>query len=310
MIYCCGEALIDMLPRALPGGEAVLLPVAGGAVFNTAIALGRLGELAGFFYGLSTDLMGDVLVRALTASSVDFSKCVRSPRPTTLAFVKLDGGHARYFFYDEGSAGRMVTVADLPEFPDAQALHFGAISLIGEPVGTALEALAMREKDRCVISLDPNVRPSFVKDEPTYRARLERMLAVADIIKVSDDDLAWLSPGVGFEAKAAEWLAAGASLMVLTRGEKGALAITRAGRLEVPAVPANVVDTVGAGDTFNAGLLAGLRRAGRLTKQGLAGIGHEGLGEALRLAARVAAVTVSRAGANPPFAHELEPQTA
>jgi len=310
MILSCGEALIDMLPRNLPEGEAVLLPVAGGAVFNTAIALGRLGEPSGFFYGLSTDLMGDVLERALAASSVDFSKCVRSPRPTTLAFVKLEGGHAKYFFYDEGTAGRMVTAADLPEFPDARAMHFGAISLIGEPVGTALEALAMREKDRCVISLDPNIRPSFVRDEAAYRARIARMLAMADIIKVSDDDLAWLSPGSGFKTKAAEWLAAGASVVVLTRGEKGALAVTRSGRLEVPAVPATVVDTVGAGDTFNAGLLAGLRRAGKLSKQALAEIAAHELRPALELAARVAAITVSRAGANPPFAHELEPQTA
>jgi fructokinase len=156
-----------------------------------------------------------------------------------------------------------------------------------------------------VISLDPNIRPGFVKDEAAYRARLERMIAHADVIKVSDEDLAWLTRGGDFETAAKNWIAGGASIVVLTRGENGALAITRSGRVEVAAPKAKVVDTVGAGDTFNAGLLAGLDRAGLLDKAGLQGISDDDLRPALQLAAKVAAITVSRAGANPPFAHEI-----
>ena len=306
MILCCGEALIDMLPRQLPGGEEVFLPVAGGAVFNTAIALGRLGEQAGFFSGLSNDLFGRKLVDALEGSNVDHALCVRNGRPTTLAFVTLKDGHAEYAFHDDGTAGRMLRPADLPALPDTvRALHFGAISLIGEPCGSAYEALAAREHAGRVISLDPNIRPGFVEDESAYRARLTRMIALADVIKVSDEDLAWLAPGRGFTEIAGEWLAAHASICILTRGQKGALALTRGGEVSVPSVPATVVDTVGAGDTFNAGMLAGLSRAGVLDRASLRTISPQAVEGALQLAARVAAITVSRPGANPPWANEL-----
>lgn len=305
MILCCGEALIDMLPRQLASGEAVFLPVAGGAVYNTAIALGRLGEETGFFCGISTDLMGEILIAGLEQSGVDHSLCPRSSLQTTLAFVKLTNGHAEYAFYDEMTAGRMITEADLPDPKGVEAAHFGAISLIPEPCGSTFEALATSLKDRAVISLDPNIRAGFVDEEAIYRARLDRMLAFSDIVKVSDEDLAWLRPGVPFEEIAAGWLAGGASLVILTRGEKGAHAITRKGRVEVAAVAATVVDTVGAGDTFNAGLLAGLKRAGVLNRPALRQLEEAQLRPALELAARVAAITVSRVGANPPWASEL-----
>ncbi|MEZ5872744.1 MAG: carbohydrate kinase [Nitratireductor sp.] len=306
MIICCGEALIDMLPRELPDGSPVFMPVAGGAVFNTAIALGRLGEETGFFSGVSTDVLGQTLIRALEASKVDHSPCSRSARPTTLAFVTLKDGHAEYAFYDEMTAGRMLDPKALPSIaPNVLAMHFGAISLISEPCGSAYEALALREARNRVISLDPNIRPGFVSDERAYRARLDRMLKVADIIKVSDDDLAWLSPGQDFASWAGTWLSASASIVVLTRGGEGAIALTRAGEVHASAVATTVVDTVGAGDTFNAGLLAGIRRAGALSREGLASLSHDALHEALNLAARAAAVTVSRAGANPPWADEI-----
>jgi fructokinase len=308
MILCCGESLIDMLPRALETGENAFLPVAGGAVFNTAIALGRLGQKTGFFCGISSDMFGQLLAATLDASNVDHSLCPRPNLPTTLAFVTLSDGHAKYTFYDENSALRMLTTEDLPQLsalPGLKAAQFGCISLIGEPCASAYEALCARLAGHAVISLDPNIRPGFVKDEAAYRARLERMIAHADVIKVSDEDLAWLTRGGDFETAAKNWIAGGASIVVLTRGENGALAITRSGRVEVAAPKAKVVDTVGAGDTFNAGLLAGLDRAGLLDKAGLQGISDDDLRPALQLAAKVAAITVSRAGANPPFAHEI-----
>ncbi|GIL02090.1 MAG: carbohydrate kinase [Alphaproteobacteria bacterium] len=306
MILCCGDALIDMLPRALPGGEAVFLPAAGGAVFNTAIALGRMGEETGFLCGLSNDLFGARLATALDQAKVDHSLCVRSDRPSTLAFVSLKDGHAQYRFYDENTAGRMLAPADLPVVPArVSALHFGAISLIGEPCGSAYEALAAREAPRRLISLDPNIRPGFVSDEAAYRGRLARMLAIADIVKLSDDDLSWLAPGRAFGEVADHWLAGRTAVVVLTRGADGALARTRHGETAVAAVRTTVVDTVGAGDTFNAGFLAGLRRAGLIGRTALGAAEPERLRPALELAARAAAVTVSRAGADPPWAHEL-----
>ena len=306
MIICCGEALIDMLPRQLPDGSNVYLPVAGGAVFNTAITLGRLGADAGFFSGLSSDMFGELLRKSLEDSKVDHSLCLTSTRPTTLAFVKLVDGNAQYQFYDEASAGRMITADDLPAMPGTvTALHFGAISLIPEPCGSAYEALALREAANCVISLDPNIRQSFIQDEDAYRDRLSRMIAAADIVKVSDEDLEWLADGAPPEETAAEWLSKGTAVVAITRGSNGAHVHTRRGKLEVPARKVEVVDTVGAGDSFNGGLLHGLDQAGLLDKAALRKAEPEALRSAVELAVQVAAVTVSRAGANPPWESEL-----
>ena len=300
MILCCGEALIDMLPRETAAGERAFAPYPGGAVFNTAIALGRLGAPAGFFSGLSTDLFGQLLDAALTASGVDASLARRSDRPTTLAFVTLTNGHAQYAFYDENTAGRMLSPGDLPALPDAvEALFFGGISLVGEPCGAAYEALMLREAAARVTMIDPNIRPGFITDEPGYRARIDRMLGAADIVKVSDEDLAWIGASVD------SLLAAGARLVCLTEGAKGVRAFWPGGESFVAAKRVEVVDTVGAGDTFNAGLLAGLSRTGLLSKAGLETLTAESLAPALELGVAAAAVTVSRAGANPPWAHEL-----
>ena len=145
MILCCGEALIDMLPRQTALGEAAFAPHAGGAVFNTAIALGRLGASAGFFSGIAEDFMGQMLADTLQASNVDTSLVKRSARPSTLAFVQLVDGQARYAFYDVGTAGRMLSTDDLPTLPSSvAALFFGGISLAGEPCGTAYETLMLR----------------------------------------------------------------------------------------------------------------------------------------------------------------------
>lgn len=306
MIICCGEALIDMLPRRLPDGSPVCLPVPGGAIFNTAIALGRLGEETHFVSGLSTDLFGRQLAAHLEASQVRTAFCRRSPRPTTLAFVTLTDGHAEYNFYDEMTAGRMLDVSDLPELPDQiSAMHFGAISLIPEPCASAYEELMRRYHQRCVISLDPNIRPGFIHDELAYRARLQRMGAMSDIIKVSDEDLAWLEPGKSFESAAADWLSNGAKVILLTMGGSGVRALTGQQDVTVPAVAAQVVDTVGAGDSFNAGFLASLRQSGSLEKSALENLSDDTLRRALGFAAQVAAITVARAGANPPWADEI-----
>ncbi len=306
MILCCGEALIDMIPAATASGATGYVPHAGGAVYNTAIALGRLGSPVGFLSGVSRDLFGAMLADGLTASRVDPRYLVRSDRPTTLAFVHLVDGNARYVFYDENSAGRMVAEADLPALPASiEALHFSCISLVAEPSGSTYEALARREAGTRVIMLDPNIRRGFIHDHEAHMARMIRMRALADIVKLSDEDLDWFGE-TGDEAEiAARWLADGPSIVVITHGKDGARAFSRIGSAQTKGYRVTVADTVGAGDTFNAGMLHCLQQAGLLTKQALKSIDDASLAAMLGVAARAAAVTVSRAGANPPWKHEL-----
>jgi len=306
MILCCGEALIDMLPRQTEAGEPAFAPYPGGAVFNTAVALGRLDAPAGLFTGLSNDLFGKMLDQALTASNVSAAHAIRSDRPTTLAFVQLTGGQAQYAFYDENTAGRMLAPADLPALPaEARALFFGGISLVAEPCGSAYQTLMTRAARAHVTMIDPNIRPGFITDETAYRARLDVMLATADIVKISDEDLHWIAGEGDTDTLARDLLDRGPKLVCLTRGAEGASAFTAAHSVTVAADKAKVADTVGAGDTFNAGILAALHRAGKLDKDAVAALDEATLTEALSLAARAAAVTVSRPGANPPWSHEL-----
>ncbi|MCL3882694.1 carbohydrate kinase [Marivita sp. GX14005] len=308
MILCCGEALIDMVPERIASGAFGYVPRPGGAVFNTAIALGRLGAAAGMLTGLSRDLFGQQLDEALAGSNVDRRFILRTDRPTTLAFVALDDGQASYTFYDENSAGRMLSAGDMPRLPkDVTALFFGGISLACEPGAEAYRALAERGAEGRAVMLDPNIRPGFIADEARYRDRLEAMIALADIVKVSDEDLAWImANGTSLDAQAETLLERGPSLLIVTRGSAGARLYLRGGaRLNVPAERARVVDTIGAGDTFNAGVLAHLAGRGLLTKSALRDLPPDAGRAALAFGARVAAVTVSRAGANPPWADEL-----
>jgi fructokinase len=306
MILSCGEALIDMLPRTTDAGEDAFAPHAGGAVFNTAIALGRLGAPSSFFAGLSDDLFGTLLRDQLAASNVASDLCPISQLPTTLAFVKLTDGQAKYAFYDENTALRALSADDLPPLPaNSQALFFGGISLVYGPCAEAYEALMLREAPARVTMIDPNIRESFIRDEAAYRARLTRMIAVADIVKLSDEDLHWLE-GVGDIKTIAQALCAkGPKVVLITEGAKGATAYTANDAHFVSAQKVNVVDTVGAGDTFNAGFLAALYQAGALTKDAIENATEATLKDALILGIKTAAITVSRAGANPPWASEL-----
>lgn len=307
MILCCGEALIDMVPRTSTLGEACFAPYAGGAVFNTAIALGRLGVPAAFFSGVSTDMLGEILAETLTASKVDTRHLSRSERPTTVAFVKLVNGHATYAFYDENTAGRMLSPADLPDLPsEGVTLFFGGISLVNDPAAATYEALQAREAPLAVTMLDPNIRPGFIAGKETeYRARIERMIARSDIVKLSDEDLHWLEGPGDVASLARGLLARGPKLVFITEGAAGARAITATQNRFVAAQKVTVADTVGAGDTFNAGALAALHQAGVLTKAGVSALSDAVLDTALSLGTRAAAITVSRTGANPPWSHEL-----
>ncbi|MEL6952199.1 MAG: carbohydrate kinase [Pseudomonadota bacterium] len=307
MILCCGEALIDMLPRQTEDGALAFSPFPGGAVFNTAVALARLGTSTGLFTGLSSDLFGTQLEGVLRGNGVNADLAIRSDRPTTLAFVRLIEGQAEYAFYDENTAGRMLNEDELPtELPGVQALFFGGISLAVEPCAAAYQALCLREAARLPVMLDPNVRPGFIADEARYRARIDAMIAVADIVKLSDEDLRWLEgPGEDLAELAGRIRARGPAVVCITEGAKGVTAYHAGGRVFVPALKAEVVDTVGAGDTFNAGLMAHLSEAGALDKAALRSLPEGVLTAALTLGNQAAAITVSRAGANPPRRDEL-----
>jgi fructokinase len=303
MILCCGEALIDMIEK-----NGSFTPHVGGAVFNTAIALGRLEQNVGFISGLSTDMFGTLLRDALQDSHVDTSHVIFADQPTTLAFVQLHNGNATYTFYDENTAGRSLEASNLPVIrPHVSALYFGGISLIGMPAADFYAALAVNQADSRVIMIDPNIRPQFITAPDAYRARLSEMVSACDILKVSDDDLHWIIPGdATLDEKAHRIMAQGPKLLVVTKGGDGAMAYLASGEsVEAAARRVDVVDTVGAGDTFNAGVLAKLSQMGCLTKAGIAALSADDALAALRLGAEVAAITVSRAGANPPVLSEL-----
>ncbi|MBS7541230.1 carbohydrate kinase family protein [Ancylobacter lacus] len=308
VLLCAGEALIDMVPRATPEGQA-FLPLPGGAVFNTAIAAARLGTRTLFWYGLSTDLFGDQLRAALAAAGVDARLCRPLDRPTTLAFVTLVEGQARYLFLDENTAGRMLAPTDLPDVPaEVAALFLGGISLVGEPVGSTMEALAVRvagDGNGRLIMLDPNVRPGFIRDEAAYRGRIRRLVGLSHVVKLSDEDLFWLmGPGdLATQARAVQ--AQGPRLVLVTLGARGARAFGRGLDVEVAAPAVKVADTVGAGDTFNAGFLTALADRDLLSADALADIGADTLRAALDFAARAAALSVTRVGADPPWRKDM-----
>ena len=307
MILCCGEALIDMIPGETAAGQAAYVPHGGGASFNTALALGRLGVSAGLFTGLSSDVFGQHLAQALAEAGVDTSLAVTSPRPCTLAFVHLTDGDASYSFYDTGSAGSSLTPQELPDLPDSVAtLLLGGISLCNPPAADAYLALAQREAGRRPVMLDPNVRAGFARDEAAYCARLLKMMTLADIVKVSEEDLIWLNPCGDTGTRLRSLFAAGPKMVLLTRGAAGAEAYLPDGQsVKAEAVPVTVADTVGAGDTFNAGFLAMAQERGVLKAAAAGEITGPDLKACLQFAVRAAAVSVSRAGANPPWRAEI-----
>lgn len=309
MILCCGEALIDFLPRQGADGAFVYQPFNGGSIYNTAIALGRLDVPTGFFGGVSTDFFGDSLATGLAESKVSLRYVKRKELHTTLAFVKLEDGHARYSFVDDASAARNLTKKDMPKLPAAvTALHFGSISLIPEPCGGTYEALAKREHKSKVICIDPNIRASLIsrQKKKQHQIRLFGIMSIADIIKISDEDVLWITKSKKLANFGKAWVKRGAKIVAITKGGDGVEVYTKdySFSLDVPKV--KVVDTVGAGDTFTAGLLTYLHRNKKLTKKALAQIDEATLIEAAQFAMNAAAITCSRAGANPPWTKEMK----
>ena len=220
--------------------------------------------------------------------------------------MKFDEGDAEYAFVDDGSAGRMLSETDIPNLPaTVTTLHFGSISLIPKPGGATFETMAVRNAGKRLISLDPNIRPGLIRDRDAYLRRFEALVGCADILKLSDADLAWLAPEADAGTLAHEWTDRGVGLVVLTRGREGSIAFTAGDKVTCKPRQVRVADTIGAGDTFMAGMLAYLENAGVQTPEGVAGMDRNALTAALDFATGAAAITVSRSGANPPWADEM-----
>jgi fructokinase len=310
MIVVAGEALIDLLPTADRDGQPALRPAVGGSPLNVALGLGRLGRPTAFLGAVSNDAFGAQIVAALRDSGVDTALVTRVDRPTPLAVASLTDGEARYSFYDTGTASRGMTLRELAPHPNAATwLHFGSIALAAEPAASTLIAraktVARSAQSPCLVSYDPNVRPGFAADEALYRRNLDQAMEIADLIKLSDSDLAWLYPETESVEFAEVQMARGAALVVVTRGAEGAEAFTRGLMIEVPAPRVAIADTIGAGDAFMAGLLCALDQAGVQTRAALSSLGQDTLRDAVSFATRVAAVACAKPGAVMPWREEL-----
>lgn len=307
LIVVGGEALVDLVlgrdPLGRAGGALGWHP--GGGPYNVARTIARLGQPAAYLGRVSTDRFGARLRRELEADGVRLDAVVATDAPTTLALAELDpAGAARYRFYAAGTSAPGLTAeaatAALPE--RVATFYVGTLGLVFEPMASTLETIAGRVGEATLVAVDPNCRPAAIDDPVAYRARLRRVLARADVVKASEDDLAWIDPGAGAVAAARALLSPEHAVALVTLGAAGALVVTAADVVEVPSPAVAVADTIGAGDAFMGAFLA--RWHGR-------GLGRGDLArrddvvDAAAFACRVAAITCSRAGADPPRASEL-----
>ncbi|MFI7007875.1 carbohydrate kinase [Streptomyces sp. NPDC050145] len=310
MIVVAGEALIDLVPQGPDAGAGLvgdrgrlpdLAPRLGGGPYNTAVALGRLGSPVAFCSRVSRDSFGEALLGGLREAGVDVSPVQRGDEPTTLAVASIGvDGSAGYSFYVEGTADRLFAVPDaLPV--GTRAVSFGTCSLVLEPGATAYEELMRSAAASGVFTaLDPNIRAGLIPDADAYRARFKSWLPSTALLKLSEEDARWLG------GTPQEWLTAGPSAVVVTRGGEGLTVFTRDGGTHaVPGENVDVVDTIGAGDTVNAALLHGFSALDALSPAALGQLSGDDWVRLLRFAARAAAITCSRAGAEPPYAAEV-----
>jgi fructokinase len=307
MLMTCGDALIDFVPIRNADGREAVMPAVGGSCLNVAIGMARLGAPTGFVGGISTDLFGRMIADHAAASNVELGLATRSDHQTTLAFVRIVAGESHYAFYDAETATRRWTYrrGSIP-FDTVEAVHIGSTTLVNDRGAAETKALIADARASSTISFDPNCRPNLVKDKPAYLARMVEFAGAADLIKMSDVDFAYLHGEEPYEQRASAMLGQGTSLVVITRGNNGAIAWHgQAGRIEITAPKVDVADTIGAGDSFQAALLFALHKQGRLARQRLKDISADELRRALSFAANCAGLTCTRPGADPPWSHEI-----
>jgi fructokinase len=324
MIFCCGEAIIDMVPGTISGAAGNtakdlgdgFLPCPGGSPYNTAIAIGRLRQPVQFLGRLSTDFFGDTLIDRLVQNQVGVDFITRSDQHSTLAFVKFaEGKEPQYIFYTEGTADRSFSDQDIPPRfpPEIRCILFGSISMTMEPIASAVESLIFRETARGagpVISFDPNIRPFMIRDKAAYVRRMEKWMAASSIVKISAADLSFVYPNLELKQALQKILALGPRLLITTLGAEGATAILRRNdnsviRAQAPIVDLPVVDTIGAGDTFHGAFLSWLEQNGKMSLSALASLSEQELYDALYFANKAASLVCSKQGAEPPFLDEV-----
>ncbi|MBR0908875.1 carbohydrate kinase family protein [Bradyrhizobium japonicum] len=307
MLIACGDALIDFVPTRNTEGREAVMPAVGGSCLNVAIGMARLGAPTGFVGGVSTDMFGRMIADHATASNVELGLATRSDHQTTLAFVRIVAGESHYAFYDAETATRNWTYrrGAIP-FANIEAVHIGSTTLVNDQGAAETKALIADARASSTISFDPNCRPNLVKNKPAYLARMAEFAGHADLIKMSDVDFAYLFGGEPHEQRAKMLLSQGTSLVVITRGNNGAIAWhASAGQIEVQAPKVEIADTIGAGDSFQAALLFALHKQGRIGRQQLKDTGADELRRALSFAAKCAGLTCTRPGADPPWSHEV-----
>ncbi len=307
MFVVCGEALMDVFAVGdTPSGMSLDARV-GGSPFNTAVGLARLAQPVSLLGAISRGFLGERLMAALAAEGVGTSTVQRNDAATTLGLVGLNAaGVASYSFYGEGCADRQLSAEALDLLPpDIAAIHLGSYATVVEPIASTLRTLVEREHRDRLISFDPNIRLNVEPDLKRWRSLLDWMLPRSHLVKISEEDLQMLLPGTTAEAFAANALQHGVRLLVVTHGAEGASAWTPQARASVPSVEVELVDTVGAGDTFQAALLTWLAEHDRLSFAGLQNLSTADLESALGFAARAAAITCSRRGADMPGRNEL-----
>jgi len=307
MLLSCGDALIDFVPTRNTEGREAVMPAVGGSCLNVAIGMARLGAPSGFVGGISTDMFGRMIADHATASDVALDLSTRSDHQTTLAFVRIVAGESHYAFYDAETATRNWTYrrGTIP-FASVEAVHVGSTTLVNDQGAAETKALIADARSASTISFDPNCRPNLVKDKPAYLARMAEFAGDADLIKMSDVDFAYLFGDEPYQQRATALLEQGTSLVVITRGNNGAIAWhAAAGQIEVQAPTIEVADTIGAGDSFQAALLFALHKQGRLARQQLKDVSTDELRRALSFAANCAGLTCTRPGADPPWSREV-----
>jgi fructokinase len=307
MIICAGESLIDMVSFR---GEAEYTPHVGGSNFNSSIALGRLGADTYYFGAVSNDSYGELIESKLRHSKVKEDFVIKTNRPTTLAYADVIDGIAEYTFVDEHSAGRLLDSSSLKPFLDgvkkAKALLVGGISLQAEPCGSSWQSFIEEVAGHLPIYFDANVRPDFIENKQAYLARFIELTHKVDILKISDEDYRYLFGAQDINEVSKSWLDNGIKLVILTLGSEGSKVINGNGnKVFAESLKVDVVDTIAAGDTFNAGFLLNLDEQDLLDRDSLKTINNDQLTQALSFANKVASITVTRKGANPPWHEEL-----
>ena len=297
-VWVVGEVLIDLLPEG-----ADRKPVVGGGPANTAKALAKLGIDTQFIDGMSSDEYGQMAKDELVNAGVKLDCVKYSDKPTCLAIVSIsDSGSATYEFVIENTATFDFNLEWLPnpQTDRPSLLHIGTLATVIEPGASVLFEWAQSVAKVAQIVFDPNIRPAVISDREQYVAQVERWIAISSAVKVSDEDIKWLYPSIRVEQIINDWLTKGPSLIVLTHGDNGLTGYRKNERVSVEAVKVKVSDTVGAGDTVGAILVEAME------KDGLESLTGARLEMMLERAAKAAAITVSRVGANPPTSEELE----